>query len=94
MIPPGEHGHIRVTGINTANAVAGYMLLCDSGRWRAVCDSGWGLDDARVVCRQLGFTIQGTNITSCSIIASIVFHPQELLSVETRVLETVQSPIH
>ena len=91
MIPPGEHGHIRVTGINTANAVAGYMLLCDSGRWRAVCDSGWGLDDARVVCRQLGFDPQGTNIFSYSIcIASIMFYPQELLSVETRVLAIVQ----
>ena len=27
--------------------------------WRAVCDNGWDIHEARVTCRQLGFEING-----------------------------------
>ena len=57
--PPMEHGAIRVVGANRARVVAGYMQICFNGNWRAVCDSGWGIEDAQVVCRQLGFSTQG-----------------------------------
>ena len=30
------------------------MEILDQGSWGTICDDGWDLDDARMVCRQLG----------------------------------------
>ena len=36
------------------------MEICKNNLWGTVCDFGWDTADARVVCRQLNFSIAGT----------------------------------
>ena len=35
------------------------MEVCQSNVWGTVCDVGWDVNDATVVCRQLGFSVNG-----------------------------------
>ena len=42
-----------------ANNQQGRVEVCQNRRWAAVCDSLWGVNDAQVVCRQLGFSTTG-----------------------------------
>ncbi|KAG2492959.1 hypothetical protein HYH03_008867 [Edaphochlamys debaryana] len=53
--PDGGMGEIRLGGVNkTLNA--GTLEIWYNGSWGSIGDSDWDWRDARVACRQLGFT--------------------------------------
>ena len=57
-----ENGAVRLVG--GANELQGTVEICANNVWGTVCDIGWSVMDARVVCQQLGFSYTGACIYS------------------------------
>ena len=55
-----ENGEVRLQG--GAGSSNGYVEFCLDRRWGGVCRDGWDVNDARVVCKQLGFKSEGMSI--------------------------------
>ena len=48
-------GNVRLVG--GSNEREGRVEICIGGVWGTVCDRNWNTNDARVVCRQLGYEV-------------------------------------
>ncbi|XP_013395029.1 scavenger receptor cysteine-rich domain superfamily protein-like, partial [Lingula anatina] len=49
----GSDGDIRLQDGDTQ--YQGRVEIYHNGEWRRVCEEGWGLNDAKVACKQLGY---------------------------------------
>ena len=57
-----DYGAIRLRGGDTG--FEGRVEICIGNVWGTVCDDFWGVNDARVVCRQLRFSPEGRGCDS------------------------------
>ena len=60
VVESREYGNLRLRG--GSNYRTGRVDIYINNTWGIVCDDGWDDNDARVVCKQLGFGNTGTGI--------------------------------
>ena len=65
-------GDIRLIGGSVEDE--GRVELCLNNAWGTICDDGFDVNDANVICRQLGYPDHGTNIKHPACVSYHVYH--------------------
>lgn len=63
FLDPCSEGDVRLRG--GRSPLEGRVEICLIKKWGRVCDGSWSTSDGDVVCRQLGFSPNGTHIIVC-----------------------------
>ena len=61
-MPGCIEGEVRL--LEGSTPLEGRVEICKNNVWGTVCHNAWTFVDARVVCRQLGFSVAGEELIS------------------------------
>ena len=72
-----ENWEVRLVGSNSEmgdSVLRGRVEICWNETWGTVCDRGWSLSDATIVCRQLGFSQFGKSLWWICLYAEFLYY--------------------
>ena len=78
------NGDVRLVG--GSNPFEGRIEVCFYNQWGTICDSFWGNEEARVICRQLGYSGTSKTIMPVCILCVYVLTMSLLLLYEQLLL--------
>lgn len=77
-----RNGDVRLADGN--GNYSGRVEVCFNNIWGTVCDNGWGVDEAEVVCKQLGFDPEGNLFTVCMYVYCMTSKLQDVCNQQLR----------
>ena len=90
------NGDIRL--VNGQTIYEGRVEVCLNNAWGTVCDDFWDNNDARVVCRQAGFSDQNATARSFAFFGQgtdpIVLDDVRCTGTESRLIDCPYTPTH